>query len=358
MKLGFIITKSTHGGGERMQQMLMQELIKRGHEVMIFTWEDSFLNDFNTSLDKKVLRKKGNKIYQFFYEIVTVYKHLKIISLDCLIIFGTNESFTIASYLSRSCSISTLRVDPRFPPHKRFNRTKRLLFMYLNSGLVFQTDKVRDYFPNNIRKKSCCISNPIIDELPDVDYDKENEIVAVGRLSKEKNYEMLIKAFVNIDHKDFKLLFYGDGKESQNLKKLAANTPVKNNIVFHGNVDNVYNYIKKSKIFVICSDYEGMPNALIEAMSMGLACVSTNFPSGGAEYLINHNNNGLLIPTGDQEKLEQVLCSLIQNENLTERLGQNAIKIRERLNKSIIIDSWLNFIESKKRNNEFFKSFI
>jgi glycosyltransferase involved in cell wall biosynthesis len=345
MKLGFIITKSSHGGGEKMQQLLMKEMIERGHQVVIFTWEDSLLNDFNKSLKKVVLKRKSNRISQFFYEVPAVINHLKKVELNCLIIFGTNESFSIASYLSKTCSISTLRVDPRFPPHKKYSRIKRLLFMYLNDGVVFQTEKVRNYFPRKIQKNSICIPNPIIDELPSVNFSKKNEIVAVGRLSKEKNYEMLIKAFNNINCKNYTLNIYGIGSELNYLKSLAQS----DRVIFYGNVRNIYQHICQSKIFVMCSDYEGMPNALIEGMAMGMACISTTFPSGAAEYLIDNNKNGLLIPTGDQEKLEKALSSLINSDELVSKLGKNAEKIRKRLNKNTIIDSWLKFIEIKKR---------
>ena len=124
-------------------------------------------------------------------------------------------------------------------------------------------------------------------------------------------------------------------------------------IVFlEGQVNRVVDEIADAEIFVLCSDSEGMPNALIEAMAMGLACISTNFPSGAAEYLINDKINGLLVPVGGQKELEESLELLIKDKVLRNNMGENAIKVRDLLKKEVIIDEWLSFIQKTVNQKE------
>ncbi len=347
MKFGFIISKSSHGGGERMQQMLLQEFIKRGHDIVIFTWEDSILNEFTNSLERIILKRQNNKIYQFIYELAKINKELKLLNLDCLIVFGTNESGIIASYFSKTYTISTLRVDPRFPPNKKIKHISRLLLMYLCNGIIFQTAKVRNYFPQKIRRKSIIIPNPVLDDdLPNIKEQKNKSIVAIGRLSEEKNFSMLINAFANLNPDDYALYIYGDGPLKSDLQNLINLLGMQKRIFLEGHVERVIDKIADAKIFVLTSNYEGMPNALIEAMAMGIACISTNFPSGAAEFLIEDGMNGLLIPVNDQNRLEESISMLINDTSFLNKIGNNAFEIRNKLNKENIIKQWLDYIQS------------
>lgn len=346
MTLGLIISKSSHGGGERMQQMLLSEFKNKGHEIIIFTWEDSNLNEFNNSFRKIILKRKHGKIQQFIYEVFQINKEIRLLSIDCMVIFGTSESFILSSFFSRTKSISSLRVDPRFPKNNFLTKFRRMLSFSFSDGIIFQTKTVQHCFSRNIIAKSTVIPNPIIDDnLPNPKNNRANKIVSVGRLSSEKNYPLLINAFSNISPNDYTLHIYGYGPLKLYLQDLIAKLKMEDKIYLEGHINRVVDKITDAEIFVLCSNSEGMPNALIEAMAMGLACISTIFPSGAAEYLIKNNTNGLLIPVGGKIELEKSLEALMNDKVLRNRIGKKAIEVRELLKKNTIINEWLNFVQ-------------
>ena len=349
MKIGFSVSKSSHGGGERMQQLLLKEFKNKGYEIILLTWEDSNLNEFNNSLKKIILKRKKGKIQQYIYEVFKINKSIRSISLDYLIIFGTNESFILSSLFSKTKSISTLRVDPRFPINNLLTKFRRLILFSLCDGIIFQTEKVKKYYPKHIQAKSVVIPNPILDDfLPTNIIERKHKIVSVGRLVEEKNYPMLINAFSKLSPNNYTLHIYGDGSLKSYLQDLISKLDMKNKIFLEGHVDRVIDKISDAEIFVLCSNFEGMPNALIEAMAMGLASISTNFASGAAEYLIKNKINGLLIPVGGQKELENSLELLIKDKLLRNNIRKNATEIRNVLKKDDIIEQWINFIHKIK----------
>ena len=99
-------------------------------------------------------------------------------------------------------------------------------------------------------------------------------------------------------------------------------------------------------MYVLSSDYEGIPNSLLEAMAMGMPVISTDCPIGGASMLIEHGVNGLLIPVGDSEKLHSAMHYFAKNPETAEQCAREAAKIRKRLSVKQICDQWLEYIFS------------
>ncbi|NLZ94893.1 MAG: glycosyltransferase family 4 protein, partial [Bacteroidales bacterium] len=113
-----------------------------------------------------------------------------------------------------------------------------------------------------------------------------------------------------------------------------------------GAVSDVLNRMSSSEVFVLPSNFEGMPNALMEAMAVGLPCISTACPCGGPEEIIKDHVNGILVPVGDKKALENALLEVIENKELALTIGNNALNIRESHSVDIISDRWLTFIKS------------
>lgn len=352
MELAFRIRRATFGGGERMQKMLISEFAKLGHNITIITWEDVKLENYSFNCNVVRLKRKRNRILQFIYELYNISKEFKSREIDCLIMFGISESFMLSSYFTNTTSLISLRVDPRFQKSQLLLKQRCSFLFLLSRGVVFQTQKIQQLFSKKIQSKSIIISNPIMDDLlPNPKLIRKHKIVSIGRLSEEKNHALLIKAFSNISAGDYSLHLYGDGPLKDELQLLISNLGMSNKIFLEGKIDNVLDEISDAEIFVMASNYEGMPNALIEAMAMGLACISTNFPSGAAEELINDYENGILIPVGSQVELENVLNNLIYDDNLKFKLMKNALEIRGVLKKDMIVVKWLDYIkEIYKRN--------
>ena len=115
---------------------------------------------------------------------------------------------------------------------------------------------------------------------------------------------------------------------------------------------DVHDYIKDYAMFVSSSDYEGMSNALIEAMAMGVPVISTDHPIGGARMLIQNNVNGVLVPVNDTEEMISKIEMLISNEDYLEKISNEALKIKEELEIGKITNDWLNFIDECLKNEQ------
>ena len=157
---------------------------------------------------------------------------------------------------------------------------------------------------------------------------------------------MLVEAFVEIanEHPNWKCVIYGDGDAREKVEAYA----IKNNnnqIEFKGRQDNIAEKIKNSSIFVLSSKSEGMPNALMEAMALGLAVIATDCPCGGPKELIEENKNGLLIAVDDKNALKAEIIRLIINKNVREELGKEAYYfMKDYYSKKVCIE-WKNYLE-------------
>ena len=105
--------------------------------------------------------------------------------------------------------------------------------------------------------------------------------------------------------------------------------------------------LEKASMFVLSSDYEGMPNALMEAMASGLPCVSTDCGGGGARFLVQNGDNGILIPQKDEVALASAMEKILSDESLSAKLGENARKLQETLAPEKIYGEWERFILEK-----------
>ena len=216
-------------------------------------------------------------------------------------------------------------------------------------GIVFQTITAKDFYKKRLKKlpNSIVIPNAIICDIPSSNYNnKEKIIVSVGRFNKQKNFPLLINAFSKITNEfpDYKLYIYGEGDLKEEYKKLVRDLSLEKKVIFPGYVKNVNEFIKDASLFVLPSDYEGIPNALIEAMAIGLPCISTRCAGGGAEFLINNEENGLLVNVGDVNEMALAIKRVLSDNVLSTKISTNAKKISKKLSKNEIYSRWENFL--------------
>lgn len=189
--------------------------------------------------------------------------------------------------------------------------------------IVFQTKYVQAMYNESIKEKSCIIRNPIEVSCKAAPV-RARKIVAVGRLVKPKNHKLLIKAFsaFHKTHQEYHLYIYGEGELREELLQVAENNRVQDFVHFEGFREDVHAAIADAEQFVLSSDYEGLSNALMEAMMMGHACIST--ACAGSNEIIESGKNGLLVPVGDAKALSEAMSRLSDNPNLRKRLGHAA----------------------------------
>lgn len=215
-------------------------------------------------------------------------------------------------------------------------------------GFIAQTDDAKEYFKNIIKAPSTVIANPINSKFisKECSNNRDKTIVSVGRLENQKNNKLLIDAFriVCQNTKEYKLLFYGEGKLKDDLVEYVKQLGLTNEVVFMGKSNTIEKDIYNAGMFVLSSNYEGMPNALMEAMALGLPCISTDCPVGGPRFLINNEENGLLVKVGDTQELSNAILRLINDNVLLQKIAKNALKISDKLNPNVINQQWEEFI--------------
>lgn len=240
------------------------------------------------------------------------------------------------------------RNDPRTMPWKLATRILRRLVYPFAAGFVFQTKGAASYFPRAIQDRGIVLPNPLdLERLPEAHVgERRKEVVAAGRLDKQKNFSLMIRAFARFHqtHPDYVLTIYGEGRERGRLESLANSLFEPGIVTLPGRSDALLREINGAAMFVLSSDYEGMPNVVIEAMALGMPVVSTDCPSGGSAYLIDSGRNGVLVPVGDVEGLGNAMRHVADDPTYAKGLGENALTIIRRLDAAVVVSRWSEYL--------------
>ena len=323
MKICFVTATLTSGGSERVMSLVANQLAKRGHDVEIVNLNKhivfypihegvhlSFAEDeVGSSIVNKILwlrkRVKAEKpdVVIPFMEAVYCVTLLALIGIKVPV-------------------ISSERIDPRKSPFVR--NILRRIFLPLTTHLVVQTQDIKAFYPKFIQKKTSIIYNPVSETVFQLqDEPKKNVIINVGKLHKQKNQELLIKAFASIadDFPDWTLVIYGEGPLREALELRIKNLELRKQILLPGRCDTVIEEMNKAKVFAFSSDFEGMSNAILEAVCVGLPVVTTNV--SGAEELVKDGEGGYVTPLRDEKALATALKLLLANEALRQKMANH-----------------------------------
>lgn len=246
----------------------------------------------------------------------------------------------------------SIRTDPVGHYDARSDKIQIPLLFPRADGCVFQTEGARDFFAPRLQDNSRIILNPIHEKYIGVPRPERRTktVVQSGRLVDFKNQPMLIRAFVNVHakHPDYQLKIYGgdsfDGTK-EILENLIEESKAWDYIHLMGASDSLERDLVDAALFAFTSDWEGLPNALMEAMAMGLPIVATDCPCGGPRTIMTNEVDGLLIPIKDEKALEDGINRLIEEPEFAERLGMEARKIAVRANGRAVYEQWRDYIE-------------
>ena len=303
-----------------------------------------YLKDKYTPSTSLIEAIKSNVIY-----VKKIIKIAKNNQIDILIGFTTSVNIltVISSILLNKPNLISERNNPEVYVPGTFWRVLRNILYPFTNGLIVQTELIKRFYQKSIQEnKIKIIPNPI-DEIilsnRSEYYERENIILTVGRLDTNKNQRLLIEAFANLNVGNWKLIIVGDGVLREVYEKLTASLSIADKVDFVGNVNNISDLYNKAKIFVFTSKSEGFPNALLEAMSFGLPCISTDCPSGPSEIITN-DENGYLIEVNNRAQLEDRLSKLINNPQLCKEFRSKAITSIEKFKMEEIYKQWETLI--------------
>lgn len=352
-KILFVINKLTYGGAEKMFTFVANKLSESDrYEITVYSFESNTyyykLSEGINYIGETHVAKR--KILRRFVQLFQIMRTIKREKADIVISFLHNPNILsiFASKIMRTPVIISERGDP-YNWHFYLKRVKTLIYGYAD-GIVFQTEGAKCFFPIKIQKNSCVIPNPVLplEQKFESSYNATSkEICFIARFeNKQKRQDIMLKAFKIVLEKypDMILRFYGDGPDEPFIRDLAHSMGIINNIKFMGVSKNPVRDIANSRIFVLTSDYEGIPNALIEAMSIGLPVISTDCSPGGARMLIDDGVNGMIVPKGDYKAIADKMIRYIEDPELAKEHGINARKIKEKFSPDKIIYQWESYI--------------
>lgn len=355
MKVTLFIASLYGGGAERVTCNLASYLVQHGHHVEILSMSET---KERYELDARVstkfllpLGERKGKAWNTIIRFPRLWKYLRETESDVYVVMlpKTTIMLLMFRWMTRARVIAAERVDPAIYPTKIAKLLKKCAKKA--DGFVFQTEDAKAWYGEAVKEiQTAVIPNAINPAFirPLYQGEKRKLIAGAGRLNDQKNFSLLIRAFARIadEFPDYNLVIYGEGDKRGELEKLVEELGLKDRVFLPGNIQNVAEEMEQNSMFVLSSDFEGMPNALMEAMALGLPCISTDCPCGGPRFLIQNEENGFLVPVGDEEKMAAKMRSLLKNERSAKAIAQKARLIQNDLSPDRIYGKWEQFIKS------------
>lgn len=354
-RIMLVIHALGYGGAGKMIVKLADALVQNEQYDIILYVQENLGRHYPMSGRIQVFQETeffSNYYTRHFRQLFQLRRRVKEIKPDLIISFQTNQN-VFAVFATRGRQIPVI-VSERGDPYVYHDIIARIKTWLINKaeGGVFQTHKAMAYYGKKLQERSRVIYNPCPTQRIDrPEWNKRrNEVAYVARFDiQQKRQDIMVHAFAKVvqKHPEISLVFYGKGEpDMTTIKGLVKHLGIDNNVRFEGLVTDVLDKIKDAKMFVLSSDYEGLPNSLIEAMVAGLPCVSTDCSPGGARELICDGENGMIVPTGDAEKLADAIMYMLDNPEKADKMGEEAQKITQRLAPEKIFSQWLEYIDT------------
>lgn len=360
MKILLVISSLSSGGAERVMSIMANYWAEQGWDVTLVTLSavDADFYPLHTRV-KRIgldLLKPAKNVWHTAANTISRIRLLRStmrrLSPQVVISFmDVMNIITLAAGLATQIPvIVSERVDPAYAQLGYVRNFLRQKLYPHAAAVVVQTAQVADWAGEFVAQtKIKIINNPVLDIEASTDDGGEFELegktlIAIGRLSKQKGFDQLIKAFAQLGDVDWQLLILGEGGQRVPLEHLIAELRMQQRISLVGRVNNVRQYLKKANIFVLSSRFEGFPNALLEAMASGMPVISFDCPSGPS-VIIADGNNGLLVPNGNVDALAAAMARLMANEKECARLADNARLVRQRYSIDKIMAEWAQLLE-------------
>lgn len=380
------------GGAERVASLLMNEFHKNGYETEFVITSGSekdvircdlneetplsFLKKEKTSVIYRIAGLTASAFCRFFekfkLDVPAFFAYLSFVSQysseikQIRKILEKNPDATGVAFLQPAIPMLMLaskglpnriviseRGNPERLMRHRYGRKFIEKYYTRADAAVFQTPAAMQTYPDCVSEKGRVISNPIKPDLPSAYHNSRNKyITTFCRISPEKALDILVEAFNKIqnDYPYFKLKIIGNAttalgeKILNNLKEQTTRLGIEDKVLFQPFSKNVHEEIISDAMYINCSETEGLSNAMLEAMAIGMPVVCTDCPIGGARATITDGENGLLVPVGDVDSLYKAMKRLIEEDGLSEKLSFEAEKIRHELSLESISEKWMELL--------------
>jgi len=354
MKVLFFIHSLSSGGAERVLSLLANDWQAQGHEISIAIESSNIFYDIDKSIkiiDASIEQKGFAKQITGNVNRILKFKNIMTqVDPDIVISFMTTMCIkaTIAAKLAKKPIILSEHTNFYFMQSKIWRAFRRMIYPLSNTLVVLTShDKQKYSFHSNVN----VIENPLALSHKHQKIERKNIILAVGRLTNVKGFDLLLKAFSQLENaKGWKLLILGEGPDKSLLEELASDLNISDQVLIPGATSDVEKHYKQASIFVLSSRMEGFPVSLCEAMGYGCPSVAFDCLTGPSD-IIKHDHNGLLIEAGNTDMLSASIQDLIDNQDKRELLSKNAVTITKRLDIKTISNNWFEVITKTLNKN-------
>lgn len=356
-KIAFYIGSLSKGGAERVFVNLAGYFQTEGYRVVMVTQyqkeEEYTLPDGVERILSDISEEKvsASRIVNFFRrlnKLHAIWKEQKPdLVLSCI---GKNNFMTVVTAMGTKTKpvVSVVGEAREEYPGRGMRMLADFLFSHA-AGIILQTERSRSFFCKKVGEKAVILPNSLNPAFirPRFEGEREKKIVSVGRMDANKNHEMQLRAFAALRDKypEYELVIYGDGELRSYIEETAEELGIGDRVFLPGVVPDVAARIERASLFLLTSYSEGVSNALIEALALGLPVIATDVPSGGTEELMTNGRNGLVIPAGDLEALTKAMDRLLGDEKYADMLGREAARIQEKLSPERVNPLWKAYFE-------------
>ena len=348
MKIAFFIGHMGYGGAERVISLLANDYCRRGWDTQIvMLLSDDLAQKLEPGVKLVDLSLGGGSYLKRTPRwIQEIRGYLKREKPDRVVSFiGRINALVLTAALGlKTPIVVSERNDPR-----QDGRGKGMLAycdaLYRTArAVVFQTESEQECFSDAVKARGIIIPNPV---SVDGAVRREPEgfrVVTAGRLAPQKNQKMLVDAMeiLRRDIPEATCAIYGEGALRQELERYVREKGLENTVSLPGHARDIHERIADASAFVLTSEYEGLSNALIEAMMLGIPCVTTDYP--GAEEVVEDGVTGMIVPRGDSEALAKKLIGLARDGDTGNALGENARIAAEKYRTENVMEQWRNVI--------------
>lgn len=343
-KLIFIIPSLVGGGAEKVLIEIIGHLDAEKYAISLVLFEKKGVHLLAIPDYVKIYDLKKKNRYNFFKIILLLARLFREIEPDTTLSFMsyTNIIAILSKFLSGRKFKLVISIHIYLVLQLLYARSRKIkeffyrrLFNYANFIIVpsvgIKSHLVKVF--NLKQERIKIIYNPIdlfkIDKLEKEGLDNDalgKYILAVGRLTKQKGYPYLLRAY-SLIYKGIKekLVILGEGEDEKKLRQLAKDLGIQERILFLGFQNNPYKFMKNASVFILSSLWEAFAIVIVEAMACGVPAISTDCPSGPSEIIIN-GKNGILVPPADEKAMAEAMLSLLKDENLRKKFSREGKK--------------------------------
>lgn len=345
-----LVVNALYAGAGKILLFVATKCVKAGWDVTVVTLYDKEICEYHIDGVKFINLDISQERFLGRLNAIKIIRKL-IYALNPLVLcaFVSDVAFItrFATLGMKIYFVSAERGDPYTLPQKW---VKLIKWTYIMSDhVIFQLNGAQNFFNDKIIAKSSVIPNPYTTDEDITPYKgkRRKNIVTAGRFVEQKGFDILLRAFKIFlkKHSEYNLIIYGDGPLKNNLINLAGDLEILSKVSFPGFVKDIRKVIRKDAIFVLSSRFEGIPNTLIEAMSIGLPIVSTDCTPGGPRFLTDNGQRGILVPVDDYVSMANAISIIVENEDLSKYYGERGIEIKKILNPIKIGKQWMDVFE-------------